>query len=302
MQQRPPTKTSRASAPGKIILFGEHFVVHGTGAILAAVDLRARAVARLDAEPRVTVETPFGSEVTERGGLGSRLRSLVRAANSALDDAGAPGGMVLSVESDIPSGMGLGSSSAACVAAAGAARGLFGKPGRKEVLRAAIEAERAEFPRASGADSAVSVHGGVVFFDGSVRALGCSPRLVPVIVPSSSRHRTAQMVADVYEFKERQPDRFARLCELESRILARAEPMLESGDAGGLAELMRENHEYLREMGASTPELDDIVKGMGGGKLTGAGGGGCAISVSDGPAGVPGDIKAGVDMRGLEVF
>ena len=283
-------------------MFGEHFVVHGTGAILAAVDLRVRAVARLDVEPRVTVETPFGSEITERNSPGSRLRSLVHAANSALDDADVPGGIVVSVESDIPSGMGLGSSSAACVATVGAARGLFGKPDRKEVLRAAIEAERAEFPQASGADSAVSVHGGVIFFDGSVRVLRCSPRLVPIIVPSSSRHRTAQMVSEVYKFKQQHPDRFARLCELESKILARAEPMLESGDADGLVELMRENHEYLREMGASTSELDSIVKGMGGGKLTGAGGGGCAISISDGPTDVSGDVGVGIDVRGLEVF
>jgi len=31
---------SIASAPGKIILFGEHFVVHGTKAILTAIDKR----------------------------------------------------------------------------------------------------------------------------------------------------------------------------------------------------------------------------------------------------------------------
>lgn len=302
MQQRPPTKTSSASAPGKIILFGEHFVVHGTGAILAAITLRASAAARLDAEPRVTVETPFGSEVAERGSPGSRLRSLVHAVNSALDDAGRTGGMVLSVESDIPPGMGLGSSSAACVAAAGAARGLFGRPERDEVLRAATEAERVEFPQASGADTAASARGGVIFFDGNVRELRCSPRVKPVIVQSSSRHRTARMVAAVNKFKQLQPERFARLRELEYRVLARAEPMLESGDIAGLAELMLENHKYLKEMGASTPELDGIVEGMGGGKLTGAGGGGCAISVSDGSAETPGNIGAGVDWRGLEVF
>lgn len=277
-------------------------MVHGTGAILVAVDLRARASAWLDDEPRVSVETLLGSETVPRGEPGARLRALVRVANSVLERSGGGGGMRVSVESDIPPGMGLGSSSAACVAAAGAAHGLFGTPGRDEVLRTAIEAERAEFPRASGADAAASVHGGAVRFDGAARRIACSPSLVPVIVPSSARHRTAEMVALVGRFKERNPARWARLCELESELLARAEPMLASGDAGGLAGLMRENHEYLREVGASTPELDAIVGAMGGGKMTGAGGGGCAVSFSDGRAAFRGDIGARIDARGLEVF
>ena len=300
MRQRPPRKKSSASAPGKVILFGEHFVVHGTGAILAAITLRARATASLDGEPRVSVDTMFGSETVARGEPGSSLRPLVHIANSALEASGASG-MSISVESDIPSGMGLGSSSAACVAAAGAALGLHCEPDRKDVLRAAIEAERVEFPSASGADSAASVHGGVVYFDGSARALPCSPALAPVIVPSSSRHRTADMVAAVGRFRDLNPDRFARLCGLESGILERAQPLLESGDAGGLVALMDENHRYLREMGASTPELDRIIGEMGGGKLTGAGGGGCALSVSDGPR-ASGAIDARMDGRGLEVF
>ena len=299
MRQRPPRKKSSASAPGKVILFGEHFVVHGTGAILAAVTLRARATARPDDEPRVSVDTMFGSETVARGEPGSRLRPLVHIANAALEAGGE--GMSISVESDIPSGMGLGSSSAACVAAAGAALGLYGEPDKKDVLRAAIDAERADFPSASGADSAASVHGGVIYFDGAARALPCSPDLVPVIVPSSSRHRTADMVSAVGRFRDLNPARFAHLCEMESRILERAEPMLESGDAAGLAELMGENQQYLREMGASTPELDRIIGEMGGGKITGAGGGGCAVSVSDGPL-APGAIDARIDGRGLEVF
>jgi len=38
---------SIASAPGKIILFGEHFVVHGTKAILAAIDKRVTVTSAL---------------------------------------------------------------------------------------------------------------------------------------------------------------------------------------------------------------------------------------------------------------
>ena len=302
MPQRSQTRKSSASAPGKVILFGEHFVVHGTGAVLLSISLRARATATLHDEPLLRVETHFASETVERGGRGERLGPLVRAAESVLEKNGEPGGMSLSLESDIPGGMGLGSSSAACVAAAGAALGLFGGVDRGEAVRVAVEAERSEFPAASGADSAASAHGGAIYFDGAARPLPCSHRLRPVVVPSSSRHRTARMVEIAGRFRDSHPARFGQMCAEVSGMMERAGPMLERGDAGGLSSLMLENHACLRELGVSTAELDSIVESMGGGKMTGAGGGGCAVSFSDGPPGAAGAMDVSVDRRGLEVF
>lgn len=302
MPQRSPTRTSSASAPGKVILFGEHFVVHGTGAVLVAITPRARAVAEPLEAPRISVETHYASETVARGGACSRLGPLVRAAEAALEANGDPNGMSVRLESEIPGGMGLGASSAACVAVAGAAFGLYGRPSAEKVARAALEAERSEFPAASGADHAACAHGGAVYFDGGARRLEVSDSLRPVVVPSSSRHRTARMVEVAGRFRKSDPARFEELCRTVSGIMERAEPMLASGDAGGLAALMLENHACLREIGVSTPELDRIVEQMGGGKMTGAGGGGCAVSVSDGPALPPGAMDVGMDRRGLEVF
>ena len=302
MPQRSPTRTSSASAPGKVILFGEHFVVHGTGAVLAAITPRARAVARPLGAPQISIETHYASETVARGGAGSRLGPLVRAAEAALEENCDENGMSVRLESDIPGGMGLGASSAACVAVAGAAFGLYGRPSAEKVARAALEAERSEFPAASGADHAACAHGGAIYFDGAVRRLRVSPRLRPVVVPSSSRHRTARMVEIAGRFRKSDPARFEELCRTVSAIMERAEPMLASGDAGGLASLMLQNHACLRELGVSNPELDGIVEQMGGGKMTGAGGGGCAVSVSDGPARAPGAMDVGMDARGLEVF
>ncbi len=45
-----------ASAPGKIILFGEHAVVSGTAALGGAIDLRARAIVQ-SLPGRILIET-----------------------------------------------------------------------------------------------------------------------------------------------------------------------------------------------------------------------------------------------------
>ena len=67
---------SIASAPAKIILFGEHFVVHGTKAILAAID------------KRVTVTTTFTEKDNKTIKVNSELGMLeVQPISSSYEEA-----------------------------------------------------------------------------------------------------------------------------------------------------------------------------------------------------------------------
>ena len=47
-----------ASAPGKLVLFGEHAVVYGYPCIVTAVDLRIRVTVRISGTDHVTINTP----------------------------------------------------------------------------------------------------------------------------------------------------------------------------------------------------------------------------------------------------
>ena len=69
------------------------------------------------------------------------------------------------VDSQIPHGVGLGSSSACCIAAAHAAAGLYPEYTNEDIFKIALQAERTAFENASGADSAASMHGGILRFD-----------------------------------------------------------------------------------------------------------------------------------------
>ena len=166
---------SIASAPAKIILFGEHFVVHGTKAILAAVNKRVTVTSTFTNNQTLkinsqlgTIEIPMYSDKEDdyvtpnlfmltRGLFGgftpksfsghpaypsikSELRPFVYLAAklsyftiSKSPDVrhGAekmllhPDGLEITIDSDIPIGVGLGSSSACCVAAAASLCALF---------------------------------------------------------------------------------------------------------------------------------------------------------------------------------
>lgn len=190
------TEKVAASAPGKLILMGEHAVVYGEPALVAAVDLRAHA--RLETVPGdgVDIRLPdleyrerlsteevkaYADRARERwecfaaapdAGTFSEVRGddpahLVKVAlGEAMEYAGGVSGRGtrLEVESQIPVGRGFGSSAAVAVAVIASFLTLRegeARPGTVE--RLALEAERRQHGLPSGVDSATVVHGGLVW-------------------------------------------------------------------------------------------------------------------------------------------
>lgn len=310
--------TSRASAPGKVILFGEHFVVHGTRAVLAAIDRRITAVSEATEEPVIRIDTALGSE--EIGVSEScrtpELRPLEFLAKKMISMHSHPGGIAVKIKSGIPHGVGLGSSSASCVAAAASMSGLFAKYPREEICSMAVEAERTIFENTSGADCAVCTHGGIIAYDrdSGFQSMGSGAGLRLVISDSGAVHSTKSVVAGVAKYREENPARFEELCRKESGLIRRAEAQIRDGDAAGVGRSMNENQEYLEEIGVSNARLEEIIRLARphslGSKITGAGGGGCVISATPSPdlavkamreLGVR-SFGAGIDRAGLETF
>ena len=137
---------SIASAPGKIILFGEHFVVHGTDAILAAIDKRVTVTSSFTEKVTIkvnsqlgTIEVPIHSSHEE---VKSEFRPFVYLANKMINSNQNVNGLEITINSDIPIGVGLGSSSACCIAATASISGLFKELSSEEILEMSIEAEK----------------------------------------------------------------------------------------------------------------------------------------------------------------
>ena len=283
---------SSASAPGKVILFGEHFVVYGTKAILCAIDRRITATSELIDEDEIRIRSEIGDyesplEIPEADRRAPRfMKPFLHLAREALGRSGKSRGIELRLESEIPPGIGLGSSSAACVAAAASCAGLFGRESREEILRRAVDAERTIFEDASGADTAVSALGGLVAYTKSgMERIDSKGGLSLIIANSKQVHSTREEVLKVRGFKEKNEQAFAELCREEAAIVDSALPLLASGDLRALGKLMTRNQEMLRRIGVSTERLDMLVgeaaRTSYGAKITGAGGGGCIIALVD---------------------
>ena len=277
---------SIASAPGKIILFGEHFVVHGTKAILAAIDKRVTVTSTFTENKTIkvnsqlgTIEVPISSSHEE---VKSEFRPFVYLANKIINSEQNASGLEITIDSDIPIGVGLGSSSACCVAATASISELFNELSSEEILKMSIEAEKTIFPDTSGADCTVCTYGGMIEYP-SVEKIDNTFDLNLLIANSMIPHNTKNSVEKVNKFKENDEERFSQLCDLETKLIDEVITAMKNNDATTFGLKMSENQKYLEEIQISNDTLRDMISSLKeislGTKITGAGDGGCIIAL-----------------------
>ncbi len=287
---------SAASAPGKIILMGEHAVVFGRPAIALAIDLRLRCSVRPS-----TATMLNGQPMDERAGpyIDTVLREHWKGGPLAVD-----------VASDLPSGSGLGSSAAVTVALLGAIAASGGRIVPEDIARRAFDVESMVQGRASPIDTSISSHGRGIFVssqkgDNLLWEISrdtrrwfihdCEvPKMTIVVGFTGNKAPTGPLVAKVRRYAEHSG--FAReiIDEIGTLTLDGLERMRQ-GDVEALGRLLTRNHNLLTILGVSTPELQKLVDAAMpysyGAKLTGAGGGGSMIALTDEPEKVAAAIK-----------
>jgi len=280
---------SKASAPGKVILVGEHFVVYGIKAVLCAINKRITVTAEKVDGDNISIKSDIGNLKLSPNKLISEINSplkpfyyladkMIKNQNTGID---------IKVESDIPLGVGLGSSSACCVAGAAAISRLFKDTTKKEILEMAIEAEKTIFENTSGADCTVCTYGGIMEYDkkNGFTKIESQPNFHLVIANSNTEHSTKSIVARVKKFKDKNEEEFSRLCDNESRLVEDVLKLLKIDNVEELGRKITENQKYLETIGVSNNKLKDMIqvgqKVSFGAKITGAGGGGCIFALTD---------------------
>jgi mevalonate kinase len=280
---------SKASAPGKVILFGEHFVVYGVKAILCSINKRVTVTAEKISERKISINSEIGKLVLEPNKsileINSPLKPFYYLANKAIENEDT--GIHIEIDSEIPLGVGLGSSSACCVAGSAAIFKLFGEISKEEILKRAIEAERTIFENTSGADCTVCTYGGVMEYDKNkgFKKIQDEPNFQLIIVNSNIEHSTQSMVFKVKEFENRNKEEFSRLKNLESKLVEDVLRLVKEKKIKEIGEKMNQNQEYLETLGISNNELTKMIKigqeSSYGAKITGSGGGGCIFVLTN---------------------
>ncbi len=283
--------TSKASAPGKIILFGEHFVVHGVKAVLGAINKRVTVISKKNETQSILIKSSLGektipiSESLEN--IDSMFKPFFFIAKKIINENSFSNGIDIEIQSEIPIGAGLGSSSACCVAAAASISNLFSNLQKNQILDLAIAAEQTIFPNTSGADCTVSVFGGIIDYqkDSGYKIIETEHEFDFIVVNSKKPHSTNIVVDRVNKFKNENKEIFNDLCDDESKLIKQAVMSLQEFDLETIGKCMSQNQIFLEQIGVSNDLLLAIVKLVEkytfGAKITGAGDGGCIIALTD---------------------
>ncbi|KHG18005.1 hypothetical protein F383_21911 [Gossypium arboreum] len=338
-----------ARAPGKIILAGEHAVVHGYTAVASSIDLYTVVSLRLRSDEDTVklklndigldfswsvgrikevlshLGSPFSSTPTScsletikslatlvdeqsfpetKIGLASGVYAFLWLYTSILGFKPA----TVTVSSELPVGAGLGSSAAYCVSLSAALLALsdsvkldvsqkgwstFKETEAELVNKWAFEGEKIIHGRPSGVDNSVSTFGNVIKFKSGVMTRVDSNMPLKMLITNTKVGRdTKALVANVSARKSRHPD---AMCSVLNAIEAisdewstiiqshAVDDLYLSANEEKLGELMEMNQGLLLSIGVSHASIENVLqtsmKYKLASKLTGAGGGGCVLTL-----------------------
>lgn len=245
------------SAPGKLLLFGEHAVVYGYPCIVTAIDKRL---------------------VVQQG----RSQGDTRFIDAAIKAWGEPG-QTFSAESSFSGKYGFGSSSAVTVATL---KMLRPDVDNTTLFNAAYKIVLDVQGTGSGIDVAAAVYGGTLYYmkDKIIEPMSVSD--MPLIVGYTGvKANTTTIIKDVAAKRENEPQKVNKIFEAIGKFVEEAKQKMVEGDWERVGKLMDFNQEYLRDLGVSSEKLEALIAaaksaGAWGAKLSGAGEGDCMIALA----------------------
>lgn len=290
-----------ASAPGKIILFGEHAVVYGRPAIAVPVtQVHADVEVAESSRPGIWIHAPSVELDAELNTLPSDhpLAAVIHNLFFSLgisphplpspSGRGSKGeGLDITINSTIPVASGLGSGAAVSVALVRALSSALGRPLSDDQVNAfAYEIERLHHGTPSGIDNTVITYARPVYFikGHPIETLKVGRPFTLVIGDTGISAPTKQSVGDVRRLWTKNNLRMEQVFDEVAQISLMARRIIESGQPEMLGDLMNQNHAFLQEISVSSPELDSLVRaaraaGALGAKMSGGGRGGNMIAL-----------------------
>jgi mevalonate kinase len=279
----------KASAPGKIILFGEHAVVYNRPALAVPVTQVQVDVEVLDSDSQgVHIDAPM---VNLHGELWTlppdhAIGSVILKVFSTLGIS-TPPNLKVNITSTIPVAAGLGSGAAVSVALIRALSLHLQQPLTDEqVNNMVFEIEKLHHGTPSGIDNTVITFSKPVYFikGQPIETFKAGKPFTIVIADSGVSAPTKESVGDVRRLWQEYPEKFEAIFDQIAQVSITARRAIESGNPEQLGPLMDQNHGLLQQLTVSSPELDTLVSvarnaGALGAKLSGGGRGGNMIAL-----------------------
>ncbi|MBN2042975.1 MAG: mevalonate kinase [Candidatus Aenigmarchaeota archaeon] len=280
---------------GKVILFGEHYVVYGLSGIAGAMEHYVKAKIEKGEGKGFTLidnrpETP-GYKEKKREEIYKAIELMIKFLNIDLEK----NPIKIILDGTLVCTSGNGSSSAMSTAIARALSGYFdlGMDDDK-INEVSYEGEKASAGTPSGIDNTCATFGGLLIFrknmEGGpnfIEKITVKEPIEIVIANTGITQSTKEVVADLRKAKESEPEKYERIFREYDQVFEEGKKALGDHDLKKLGELFDKNQDLLRESTISCDEIETIVRvakdnGALGAKLTGTGRGGNVIALTPG--------------------
>jgi mevalonate kinase len=261
-----------ASAPGKIILSGEHAVVYGYPALVAAIDKRISV--DLSRNNEQTIVEPAGS----KGFVKNALDVLHDKFNFPNQD------LKIKLNTTIPIGRGMGSSAAFAVALSAALLLFKNKKADLELISDyAYELEKKYHGNPSGVDISISVNGGILWYRKESEEFKTFSKVIISNLPTiyildtgKPKESTKETVFHVSEMLKEKPQKILKIFN-EMEKVTRAFLQYITGEKQlNFVELIKTNERFLEKLGVVSRSTINLIKQIekigGAAKISGGGG------------------------------
>lgn len=252
----------KVSAPGKIHLLGEHAVVYGKPALLAAVDLRVTVI----------LSPVIVSDQRERGNLKKIIEPIIK---KYLKIKTIPP-YRLEISSQIPVGSGLGSSAAISAAYIAALLSYVGyKWDLNLVNELTFEAEKVFHGNPSGGDNITVVYGGLIYYTKG-EPFQSPPSIPPKLAKNFILINTGKPKETTKEMVEMVSVKFRKIFDNQEQLVKELLLAIRDGNENQLIQIIRAGEKNLESMGVVSKSVQSIIRKIedsgGAAKICGAGG------------------------------
>lgn len=285
-----------ASAPGKLMLLGDHAVVYDHPCIVTAVNQRLYVETEKQEPALLTLKAPdLGLQKYEKalsqlgtGPLPKPVQFIENVYKRFLEKYPQTSGVTVQTRSDFSSTFGFGSSSAVSTAFAFSLFKLYEIPFTNQELfdlcyRAVLDVQGV----GSGFDIASAIWGGTLLYKRGASVLEkVSVKQLPIIVVYTGiKADTPTIVRQVGEQYKQDPQGVEALFSLSEEDVFAGKSALEKGDWKALGQIFSHSQELLEKLHVSSESIQQscsalVESGCFGAKLSGAGIGDCVLGVS----------------------